>query len=153
MSKRIGRIVAVLVACLLAMVLIGLVLGLVACQREPVQTQIQSNWLDRVYAKSFTFQSAVVTNTNGTAMTVKGYPTIGLQVTGITTATVTWQGTIDGSTWVSVLATNFTSGSAAATTTADGVFYANVKGLDQVRAVVSGWVSGTITVSGLAVTH
>ena len=151
MKKRILWIVA---ACLLAMVLIGLMLALVGCQREPIeQVQIQSGWLDRIYAKTFILQSAVVTNTNGTAMTVKGYPTIGLQVTGITTATITWQGTIDGSNWVAALATSFTSGSAATTTTADGVFYANVKGLDQFRAVVSGWVSGTVTVSGLAVTH
>ena len=149
MNKRILWIIA---ACLLAVVImVGVLVG---CQREPVeQVQIQAGWLDRIYAKSFTFQSAVVTNTNGTAMTVKGFPTIGLQVTGITTATITWEGTIDGSNWVAVLATNFTSGSAATTTTADGVFYANIKGLDQFRSVVSGWSSGTITVSGLVVTH
>lgn len=151
MSKRIKLIVA---ACLLAVVLMVGVLVLVGCQREPVElAQSQAGWLDRIYAKSATLQSAVETTSTGTAMVVGGFPTVGLQVAGITTATITWQGTIDGSTWVSVLATNFTSGSAATTTTADGVFYANVKGLDQVRAVVSGWTSGTITVSGLAVTH
>lgn len=151
MNKRIKWIVA---ACLLAVVLMVGGLALAGCEQEPEPIQAEAfGWLDRTYAKSVTFQSAVVTNTNGTAMTVKGFPTIGLQVTGITTATITWQGTIDGSNWVAVLATSFTSGSAATTTTADGVFYANITGIDQFRAVVSGWASGTITVRGLAIMH
>lgn len=69
---------------------------------------------------------------------------IGIQITGITSATVTFEATIDGSNWVAHNATPVASTTAATTTTADGIFYANVVGITSFRARISTYVSGTI---------
>lgn len=73
------------------------------------------------------------------------------QIVGITTATVTWQGTIDGTNWVAIQFTNLNDGTAATTATADGLYRATVLGLMQVRANITAYTSGTITVTGVAV--
>jgi len=108
---------------------------------------------DAVFAINHTFQSAAVANANGTALSVGGLPAVGVQVEGITTATVTFEGTIDGSTWYAVQGVNATTGAMATSTTADGLFQVPVTGYDQLRCRISGYSAGTITVSGKAVTH
>jgi len=108
---------------------------------------------DAVFAVNHTFQSAAVANANGTALGVGGLPAVGVQVEGITTATVTFEGTIDGSTWYAIQAVTLTNGTIATSTAADGLFMVPVTGLDQFRCRISGYSAGTITVSGKAVTH
>lgn len=100
-----------------------------------------------------TLQSAAVATGNGTAVTCTSgpegsYATLALQVQGITTATITWEATIDGTNWVAVQATPLTTGTAATTATADGLFRVNVTGLVSFRARISAYTSGTITVTG-----
>jgi len=99
-------------------------------------------------------QNAAVATGNGTAMectaATRGAMTVlTMQVQGITTATITFEATIDGSNWVAVQATNLNSGSAATTATADGLYRLTVLGLVSVRARISAWTSGTITVTGI----
>lgn len=104
--------------------------------------------------KTVTLQSAAVATGNGTAVECTPvsdgpYYSLTAQVQGITTATVTWEGTVDGSNWVAIQATNLNSGAAATTATADGLFRLTVLGLRQVRARISAYTSGTITVTGV----
>ena len=108
---------------------------------------------DQVYAYNVVMQSAATATGNGTAMSVGGLPTVGVQVEGITSATVAFEGTIDGSTWYGVQAVNVTTGAVATTTTADGLFSIPVTGLDQLRSRISVYATGTITVNGKAVAH
>jgi hypothetical protein len=76
---------------------------------------------------------------------------VGVQIVGITSATVTFEASCDQvPTWVSILATNVTSGTTATTTTADGIYTINVVGLQQVRARVSTYVSGNILITMIA---
>lgn len=101
-------------------------------------------------------QNAAVATGNGTAVVCtraqQGSASIlAMQIQGITTATVTFEATIDGSNWVAVLATSLTSGTAATTATADGLYRVTVTGLIQVRARISAWTSGAITVTGILV--
>ena len=77
------------------------------------------------------------------------YKTLAIQVQGITTATITWEVTIDGTNWKGILVAPVTTGTAALTATADGIFRVDVTGLAQVRARISAWTSGTITVTGV----
>jgi len=105
------------------------------------------------YAENHTFQSAAEANGNGTALTVTGYAGVGVQVEGITTATVTFEGTIDGSTYYAVEALNYNNGSKATSTAADGLFLVPTAGMDQLRCRISGYSAGTITVSGRGVTN
>lgn len=101
-------------------------------------------------------QSAAVATGNGTAINtidVDGaFSVATMQVTGITTATITFEVTNDGTNWVGILAENLTTGTEATTATADGIYRVTVLGVRQLRARVSAWTSGTITVTGTVCT-
>ena len=96
-------------------------------------------------------QDAVGETANGTAIDVKGLSHLSMQVTGTFSGTVTFEATVDASNWASVQVYNIATGAVSTTATAAGIYTCGVSGLYQIRARVSGWVSGTITVTGLAV--
>jgi hypothetical protein len=96
-------------------------------------------------------QSAAVATGNGTVMDVAGLRTITVQVAGITSATVTWEVSVDGSNWVGILAAPPSTGTGALTTTADGVFSVSVAGFPLFRARISAWASGAITITAMGV--
>jgi len=141
------------VACLLAVV--GVALLLAGCEREVAETQGFGGALDRIYSKAFIFQSAIVTNTSGTAARVAGWPVVGVQVQGITgTATINFETTIDGTNWDAVQAVDTSDGSVATTTAADGQYLVPTDGKQQLRVRISGYSDGgTITVTGYGETH
>ena len=100
-------------------------------------------------------QNAATGTGNGTAIVCTSVDhgaliTLNMQVTGISGDTITFEGTIDGSNWVAILLTNLTSGTAATTATANGLYRATITGLASVRARVSTYSAGTITVTGVA---
>lgn len=93
-------------------------------------------------------QKAAVATGNGTAIDCSEYATAGVQVVGITTATITWEvSNNDGTTWVGILGAPTTTGTGALTATADGIYIINVAGIQRLRARISAWSSGTITVT------
>lgn len=101
-------------------------------------------------------QDAAVAIGNGTAMVCTdeangGYAVLVVQLVITNTATVTFEATVDGTNWISVLFENITTGASASTATASGLYRATVLGLSQVRARVSAWTSGTVTALGLLV--
>lgn len=102
------------------------------------------------HSKQATLQSAAAATGNGAVFDVTGYSAIGAQVTGTFVGTVTWEVTVDGSTWVGILLAPPSTGTGALTATAPGVFTASVAGLTQFRARVSAYTSGAITVTALA---
>lgn len=102
---------------------------------------------DKTMVFNETLQSGATATGNGTAMSVGGLATVGLAVEGITTATVTIEGSIDGTNYYAVLAYNPTAGSVASAVTADGIWIVPVAGLDKLRARVSAYTSGTIVVT------
>jgi len=104
--------------------------------------------------KTVVMQPAAVATGNGTAIEcteVAGgaCKQLALQVQGITTATITWEATIDSTNWKGLLVTPLDTGTAALTATADGIFRVDVTGLAQFRARISAWTSGAITVTGI----
>lgn len=106
---------------------------------------------DRGIAFAHTFQSAAGATGNGTAMDVGGLAMVAVQVTGTFVGTITFEGTVDGTNWVSALARSIADGATAATATAAGVYQVPVSGLSQLRARVSAYTSGAITAVGLGV--
>lgn len=112
--------------------------------------------------KRVLMQNAAAATANGVAIEVAevangSLATFVAQVTGTFSATITWEGTTGVSatqtdnTWVAIPAENVTTGAVATTTTAAGIYRANVVGLTYVRARVT-WTSGTsVTVWGQAV--
>lgn len=88
---------------------------------------------------------------NGTPINCPGHGTCTVQITGITSATVTFEATLDGANWVAVLFTNLNTGNAATTATADGIYRASCAGFALVRARISTYASGTIYAHGRVV--
>ncbi len=80
------------------------------------------------------------------------YNKLAVQIVGIVTATVTWECTVDGSTWKGLLARPTTSDTAALTATADGIYRMDVTGLAAVRGRISAWTEGTIDMDGYLTT-
>lgn len=99
-------------------------------------------------------QTAAVAVGDGTTIECTGatrgaMTVLAMQITGITTATITFEATIDGTNFVAVQATNLNTGVAATTTTADGLYRMTVLGLVRVRARISAYTTGTITITGI----
>lgn len=101
-------------------------------------------------------QSAATATGNGTAISTTdaangAATTLTMQVAGITTATITFEATIDGSNWIAVACTNLNDGTASTQATANGLYRLTCLGLVSVRARISAYTTGTITVIGVAV--
>lgn len=77
-------------------------------------------------------------------MNTRGLGAIAIQLTGTWAGTVTFEGTIDGVSWVALNLVPTNSATAASTATATGVWMGNIAGLEAVRARVSAYTSGTV---------
>jgi hypothetical protein len=105
--------------------------------------------------RTTTLQSSAVANGNGTALTVNGDSTATLTVncsgcSGGTT--VNFEGTEDASNFSALSAIQLGTNTIATTTTASGVavWRVGTAGLQSIRARISGYSAGTITVTGHA---
>ncbi len=96
-------------------------------------------------------QSGALSTGNGTPMPVGGLSGVGLQLVLAGTATVTFEVTIDGTNWVAVNAVNLNTLAQATTATASGIYFVPLSGADQLRARISAWTSGAVTVTGKGV--
>lgn len=85
---------------------------------------------------------AISATANSAAIPVQGYSTVAFQVAGTFVATVTFQGTIDGTNWVSLEAIPSDGTTPVTSATAAGIWIASCAGLAQVR-VSTAWTSGT----------
>lgn len=77
-------------------------------------------------------------------MNARGLGAIAVQLTGTWAGTVTFEGTIDGVTWVALNLVPTNSSTAASTATTTGIWMGNVAGLEAVRARFSAVTSGTV---------
>ena len=69
-----------------------------------------------------------------------------LQVTGITNATVTFKGSLNGQDWVNLAGYNLTNGTGTATAAANGIYSIPVVGISYFKAEITAYVSGDINV-------
>lgn len=115
----------------------------------------QANARQRVEAKPVdadsvltTLQNAAAALGNGTAINLKGYRGLTLEVTGTFVATVTFEATIDDTSWFALGLGAAGTGTIASTATAAGAFSlpAGWPAVSQVRAQVSAYTSGNVTV-------
>lgn len=99
------------------------------------------------YSENITLQSAASATGNGTVWDVSGLCCLAIQVFGTFTATVTFEGSNDNSTWAAVPFYN-SAGAFVSTASAAGMFVTNLTGYRLFRARVT-WTSGTsVTVIG-----
>jgi hypothetical protein len=83
------------------------------------------------------------------AMENGAFNTLTAQISGITTATVTWEATTDGTNYKGFLMAPTTTEVKALTSTADGIYRGTVSGFVAVRARISAWTAGPVIVTGI----
>ncbi len=104
------------------------------------------------FARDAKLQDGAKATGNGRALDVTGMDRVAFQVSGTFEATVTFEATIDGTNWAALeVALLGASSTVATTATAAGLWAADCKGLTQVRARISTYVSGAVTVYAMAV--
>jgi hypothetical protein len=88
---------------------------------------------------------------DGTTLEINDYTTgcagyvVGVQLTGISGETITWEATIDGENWVAFRVEPLATGTFATTATANGLYRVEVSGLLKFRARISTGGSGAVT--------
>lgn len=92
-----------------------------------------------------THQNAATANGNGVAADVDGYGSAMFQVAGTFNAKVNFEGSVDGVNYVPIFVLD-SSGNRVASATAPGIFRADIAGLKSIRAPISNYVSGAVTV-------
>lgn len=89
--------------------------------------------------------TAAGADTEGVTVNCEGLATVCVQLSGtMTTATVYFEGNVDGANWIGVLGWNRNTGVKALTATAVGLYVINVAGLTQLRARLD-WTAGSVT--------
>lgn len=71
------------------------------------------------------------------------------QLTGTWTATITFEGTTKGDTWVPIPSINPTTGATSTTQSSNGIYIIPCAGFQKIRANVTAYTSGTITANAL----
>lgn len=98
-------------------------------------------------------QDAATANGNGVIMSLQAFDSVILQITGTFNATIYFEATVDGSTWVECAAfdLNSTGGTKAKGHTAPGLFHIDgLGGCLQFRARIGSYSSGSVTVTANA---
>lgn len=93
-------------------------------------------------------QNAAVATGNGSPLECIGHSAMALQVVIADTATVTFEATVDGTNYIAVEGLNANSGAKASTATASGIFKFDVSAYQRLRARISSWTAGAVTVKG-----
>jgi len=102
------------------------------------------------YDRVETLQSAVDTVGNGEPLDTATKSAAGVQIVGAGTYTVTFQASVDGTNYVSLVGRSVTTVTTGTTATGAGVWVFPVAGMHSMRARVSAYTSGEITVKGRA---
>ena len=143
-AKEIARLaVAVCLGVLAAALIVWSASSLLGRGEKVEPTEAQY-----LYARWHDFQASAVTDTNGSPLGASGLSMLGIEVAGITTATVEFEGTIIGSTYYDLYAMNVESRAWVTSTTSDGYFALPLLGSSQVRCPITGYSGGTINVKG-----
>lgn len=103
-----------------------------------------------VSSERIIMQDAATSVGNGVSISTVDRAIIGIQIVGAFVATITFEGTIDGSNWSPIRATSLSDGSVGTMAYVPGIFTCVCTELDFVRARISAYTSGTITVQGVS---
>ena len=80
-------------------------------------------------------------------LTISGKSSASVQLSGTWVGTVTFEGTVDGTTWNNVNAVAATTSTPQPTTTVNGLYRLTPGGLSQIRANMTAYTSGSVTVA------
>lgn len=119
--------------------------AIVLLQGTPIAAPSAEAYVER----GITFHDAATITAVGEVLNTSGLAMVAVQLTGTYTATVTFQGTVDGSNWVAIQAMNMNSGAVATTATANGLYIVPVSGLTLFRCNLTFTAGTSITVTGM----
>lgn len=124
-----------------------------ATQATASSLNAQTASVAAVLPAATTMQNAATANGNGTNLPVTGYTTAVLNVVSSVAmsggTTINFEASVDDTTFVSIAGHQIgNNGSLQTTTTADGDFRINCAGYKSIRARISAYSAGTITVKG-----
>lgn len=91
--------------------------------------------------------SATCPGTGCVSLSVSGFGAVAVQVRGTYSGTLSFEGSVDGSTWVAINLLPIAGTTAVSTTTGTGVWNGGVGGLSIVRVRMSSYTSGTAVVT------
>jgi hypothetical protein len=120
---------------------------------QPVSGTVSSQAIAAVLPAATTMQNAAVASGNGTSLPVTGYAVAIINIVSSPAmsggTTVNFEASVDNTTWVPILTHQVGSGgSLVSTTTTDGDFRVNVSGYTSLRARISAYSAGTVTIKG-----
>src|ERR1035437_10319751 len=95
-------------------------------------------------------QTAAIATGNGVIQNVEGYVAGAFQVSGTFIGTVSFFGTINGTDYQALNAFDNSNSSMVTTSTGPGIYLVNISGFQEVKAQISAFTSGHITVDSLA---
>lgn len=98
-------------------------------------------------------QLDAVATGNGTSLLIDQWGGAFLVVSGTFVATVTFEATIDRQAWFAIEVVNVADGTLATTATAAGMFFVGMPGALQLRARISTYTSGSVSVRGRPVPY
>ena len=93
-----------------------------------------------------TLQSAATANGDGSTLDISGYSSVSFVITGTFSATVNFEATGDDTNWVALQTVQIGTSTISTTSTSTGTFSATIGSLKTVRARISGYASGSVTV-------
>lgn len=97
------------------------------------------------------YKTLAINNLESAAFNVEGMASLGIQISGTWSATLQFEGTVDGTNWVALEVRKPTDGSRSSSTTANGLWVAQVAGFKAVRVRASAYTSGTASVTFRAI--
>ena len=100
-----------------------------------------------MYGTREAIQSAETATGDGELFNATKFAHAVLQVTGTFVGTITFEGSVNGADWIAIQVHNLTNGAVSTTTTTIGLYGCSLAGLGDVRARISAYTSGSITVS------
>jgi hypothetical protein len=115
-------------------------LGLLLLPGQPVDAYVE---------RGITFHAGATTAASGNVLNTTGLATVAVQVTNGSTQTVIFEGTVNGSTWVSIQGMNMNDGTVTTTVTANSLYVVPVSGLTLFRCSTSIDDTDPITVTGM----
>ena len=100
-----------------------------------------------VYTPNLTGTGSITGSNQSVTISTGGYGTVGFQITGTWTGTISVQGSLDGVNWVNTQFSSITNGSTSGSTTSNTIGQINSAGLAYVRLYSTPFTAGTATVN------
>jgi hypothetical protein len=88
---------------------------------------------------------------NGAELSVVGLGAATIQISGTFVATILFEGSVDGTTFFSIPVIPVSGGLGTLSANAPGAFRVNTAGLAEIRARISSYTSGSVTIDAIAI--